>query len=311
MDENNTAIVNGEEVLEESKDIEVPEYNELFGNVWDDDSEQPMPDYYDGADAEPAETVQEDTEEQTDPSETEVPETAENTDTAEPEQVTEEQPADPQFELKHFDEVKTVGRDEVITLAQKGMDYDRIRSDRDNLKQENKRLTIFEDFLKKLAGDEMTVEDLMDRTLADVYSQKDNISKDVALERAKNDRLEKSKGIAPKTAEQLRSDDFLEFAQAHPDIKPDEIPQEVWNEVVNRDMHLTDAYAHYEARSLKQTLKQTVEAKDAEIATLKSRIEVLENNEKNRARSTGSAKSAGSSSNNKGVFSSAWDDYNN
>lgn len=32
------------------------------------------------------------------------------------------------YTLRHLDEVKTVGRDEVIALAQKGLDYDRVRS---------------------------------------------------------------------------------------------------------------------------------------------------------------------------------------
>jgi hypothetical protein len=35
--------------------------------------------------------------------------------------------SDQSFTLKHLSEVRTVGRDEVITLAQKGLDYDRIR----------------------------------------------------------------------------------------------------------------------------------------------------------------------------------------
>jgi hypothetical protein len=35
--------------------------------------------------------------------------------------------SDQSFTLKHLGEVRTVGRDEVITLAQKGLDYDRIR----------------------------------------------------------------------------------------------------------------------------------------------------------------------------------------
>lgn len=36
--------------------------------------------------------------------------------------------ADERFTLKHLDEVKTVGREEIIVLAQKGLDYDRIRA---------------------------------------------------------------------------------------------------------------------------------------------------------------------------------------
>lgn len=38
------------------------------------------------------------------------------------------------FTLKHLDEVRTVSRDEVIALAQKGLDYDRIRAKYDALR---------------------------------------------------------------------------------------------------------------------------------------------------------------------------------
>lgn len=50
----------------------------------------------------------------------------------------EEQPADqtPEtFTLKHLDQVRQVGKEEVVTLAQKGLDYDRIRTERDELRQ--------------------------------------------------------------------------------------------------------------------------------------------------------------------------------
>ena len=42
--------------------------------------------------------------------------------------------ADQLFELKHLDEVRSVDREEVIVLAQKGMDYDRIREKYDAAK---------------------------------------------------------------------------------------------------------------------------------------------------------------------------------
>lgn len=46
------------------------------------------------------------------------------------------EPAIDQFELKHLGEIKKVTRDEVIALAQKGMDYDRIRGRLDELSGE-------------------------------------------------------------------------------------------------------------------------------------------------------------------------------
>lgn len=51
------------------------------------------------------------------------------TDEAEPASNAKPEPAEPEsFTLRHLGETKNVGREEVIALAQKGMDYDRIRS---------------------------------------------------------------------------------------------------------------------------------------------------------------------------------------
>jgi len=49
---------------------------------------------------------------------------------------TEEKEADQPltFTLKHLDETRTVGRDEIIKLAQQGLDYERIRAERDQLR---------------------------------------------------------------------------------------------------------------------------------------------------------------------------------
>lgn len=78
------------------------------------------------------------------------------------------------FQLKHLDEVKTVNRDEVIVLAQKGMDYDRIRGKYDELITENgdikTKLTAAEEQLshfKSIAdAGGMSLDELIVNTLA-------------------------------------------------------------------------------------------------------------------------------------------------
>ena len=95
--------------------------------------------------------------------------------------------ADQLFTLKHLDEVKEVDRDEVITLAQKGLDYDRIRAERDSLKAEKSSLKAHEDFLAELAELAGTsVEDLMVDTKARLV-QKDEEKKGntITFEQAK------------------------------------------------------------------------------------------------------------------------------
>jgi hypothetical protein len=56
------------------------------------------------------------------------------------------------FTLKHLDEVRTVGRDEVVRLAQQGMDYDRVRSERDQLRKYRDELGPALEMVRDFAG---------------------------------------------------------------------------------------------------------------------------------------------------------------
>ena len=68
-----------------------------------------------------------------------------------PEQEGQEEADQPTFDLKYMGEIKTVGKEEVVTLAQKGMNYDRILGERDTAKAEVSRLQEYETFLQELA----------------------------------------------------------------------------------------------------------------------------------------------------------------
>lgn len=61
---------------------------------------------------------------------------------------------------------------------------------------------------------------------------------------------------------------FMEFIQTYPDVKADQIPQEVWQMVLQQGYPLTAAYAIWENRQLKQQM-QTIQAnqKNAETST--------------------------------------------
>jgi hypothetical protein len=67
---------------------------------------------------------------------------------------------------------------------------------------------------------------------------------------------------------------FANFLQAYPDVKAEDIPQEVWNDA-GRTYDLVGAYQRHENRELRKE------------------IETLRQNNKNKERSTGSTKSAG------------------
>ena len=83
---------------------------------------------------------------------------------------------DQSFTLKHLDETRTVNRDEVITLAQKGMDYDRIRdrldSNKEGIEWYGKNADSVK-WLEEIAQEQgMTFEELVDNTRATIMAEK-------------------------------------------------------------------------------------------------------------------------------------------
>lgn len=208
-----------------------------------------------------------------------------------------------QFELKHLDETRTVSRDEVITLAQKGMDYDRIRAKYDELKAGEAQRNAHEDFLKELAENAgQTVEEMIDTARARILVSKASaegktISDDDALAQVKQERAEKAEAKEPeKAAEQPKETDkeaerqksFIRFSREFPETKAEDIPTEVWKDFADGKGDLTDLFALHENKRLK-----------AELAAAKQ-------NEENRKKSTGSRSTAGSAK--KSAFDEAWYD---
>lgn len=179
------------------------------------------------------------------------------------------------LELKHFDEVRKVNKEEAKVLAQKGMDYDRIRGKLGELQR-------YEDFLNEIKGDFASIDDLMDDTRARLKADKDGISYEDALSKVKEKPAE-TKQTKDEILEQIRQQSIKDFALAHPDIQVQDIPQEVWEDVFKTN-NLEASYAKYEAKSLKD------------------QIAVLQKNAQNKSRSTGSMKSSGNSTNEKSEF---------
>lgn len=202
------------------------------------------------------------------PAAEEASEQAENTAQTEPET----------FTLKVLGEERTVGKDEVITLAQKGADYDRLKD----------RNGEYEAFFKELAEDQgVDVKDVIDNTRAAIMARKEGIDQSIALEKVRlaNERrqLEAERKQAQDSAASAknasdakakRENDVKEFMSVYGDIKPADIPKEVWADV-NKGMTLLTAYTKYENKELK------------------AKLEAEKQNEKNKKRATGSQTSAG------------------
>lgn len=187
------------------------------------------------------------------------------------------------YTLKSPKGERQCGIDEVLTLANKGMDYDGVRDDRDNLRE----------FLTELAqSGGMSIDELIDSTRARMLVQKrqaegNPISETDALFTVQRERAEKKAARAAETAkaeEQTRNRMISDFIAEFPDVQATDIPNSVWAE--SRETgNLAAAYRKYANNQ-----------KDAELQRLKKEIETLKQNKKNKERSTGSMRSSGVSS---------------
>ena len=217
-----------------------------------------------------------------------------------PEAKTEDDGETDQFTLKHLDEVKTVSRDALITYAQKGLDYDRIRRKLDELSAEQKALLAFSTnpketlaLLSELAGQQghPNIDAFVDETRAAALAEKEGIDPAVARRRIALERREKAlfeketrlnmrdgAAAAEAVAKEKQESDFAEFIGEYPELKPNSVPKEVWEIYGQGGRTLVQAYEKHEYTRLKALL--AAEKKNAE----------------NKQRSTGSATTAGKAS---------------
>lgn len=237
------------------------------------------------SDLDETETVEEDAAEGSEQADQPEEET-EGAGTEEPEQEAEGQ-AD-QFVLKHLDQVLTVSREEIVPLAQKGMDYDRIRQKLNEAVSEKAEVdhslslvseiakdSGFADvnaFLAELRAERLSAAEGIDITLARQRVSLDLKARELA---EKESRLtaEKEAERETKDKEERRTREAAEFAREYPQVKAEEIPKEVW-EAVNKGDTLVNAYRKHENAQLRAAL--AAREKEAE----------------NRAKSAGSRKSA-------------------
>ena len=207
------------------------------------------------------------------------------------------------FTLKHLGEEKSVSRDEVVALAQKGLDYDRIREKWDGVKDDIQKLRMYEGFLAELAeargGDiESLIDETRTRTLiARAEARGEELTPAAAAAQAVKMRTDFAPAPAdPEEARQEKSQrEITRFLEAYPTVKAEDIPKEVWEDVNKNDGDLLGAYQRYENKKLKD-----------EIKALKKDLDDVKQQKKNKARSTGSSKSVGSSAG-RDAFDEGWD----
>ena len=303
MEENTTVQTDTEELAAETL--------AAFDEGWEDKDEPEI--YDDGQDAgedeseEPeTESESEEAEADADQQEAEGDEGGDADEGTEGEEQGDEGSPDPgeSFLLKHLGEEKSVSKDEVIALAQKGMDYDRIREKWDGVKDDITKLRMYESFLAELAeargGD---IESLIDETrtrtlLARAEARGEELSPAEAAAQAVKKRTDfvPVGTMTPEEQRQEKSQRETErFLAAYPKVQATDIPKEVWDAVNENGGDLLGAYRDWENAKLK-----------ADIKALKKELGAEKQQKENKARSTGSMKSAGSSAR-RDAFDEGWD----
>lgn len=211
---------------------------------------------------------------------------------------TKEQKEEELFDLKFNKEIRKVSRQEVTELAQKGLNHDRILEQRDHLQQENAALLKFKQDNEAIIGllDAAAQKSGTDRNTF-LQSVRENayvsqgLSRDAAHERvlredaeqrlSRTEKADAEKQQAQQGQELARQQDIERFLKLYKDVDPNTIPKEVWDDVRNGET-LVSAYGRYENRQLAESNRKLQES-----------INALKQNEKNKQKSIGSAKTEG------------------
>lgn len=209
--------------------------------------------------------------------------------------------------LRHMDEVRQVGEADMVVLAQKGLDYDRIRGKYDEskpvmelfgsfAKQAGMSIPDYVSFIRTQAKQASGMSEAEARRTVELEDREAAVSAKEAVEAQRQNGANQA-AQARAAAEARRNADIAEFQRLFPDAAkdPKAIPQEVWT-AVRSGMSLVSAYSKY-AVDQANAARQAAEQKAAASAQ----------NQQNASRSTGSMQSAGEPRGSKDPFMEGWD----
>lgn len=187
------------------------------------------------------------------------------------------------MELVYNGQTQSLPRSEVIKLAQKGMNYDHVRGQLDDLRGSETHRMLSE--LAKNAG--MPESEFLRKVLenvstrrADEFASAEGISPELARRLLDaEDEVKRYRAETQQRGERERRNRmYSDFVSAYPDVRPEDIPQAVLDEV--RDgADLVSAYRSHENGLLKDDVKR-----------LKETIEQMKQNESNRQKAVGSVR---------------------
>ncbi|MDR0916356.1 MAG: hypothetical protein LBN02_04115 [Oscillospiraceae bacterium] len=173
------------------------------------------------------------------------------------------------FRIKHLGQEIEVTRDEMIALAQKGRDYDRIRERADELSRRVADADEQTEVLRAVAARfGMTAEQYADETRADAMAKQLGIPLDQAKSRVRAERARRLRAV-PESARETtaREASAKAFLAEYPDVDPNTIPNSVWAEV-ERGGSLVNAYRAHETRTLRAQVRELeLERENAKLTT--------------------------------------------
>ncbi len=208
------------------------------------------------------------------------------------------------FKVKHLGQEIELTMEQMIENAQKGLDYDRIRQDRDTLKS-SRKIQLLEDLAKDSGYEDVDAfvenfyENLEESRVierAEQLSAERGIDFETAAEIAKMEReneklkktMQEAEKVKAKSADRQKQavNDFNALFSKFPEIKEqytsfDKLPESFRQKISQGEQPLL-AWNNY-----------LLELKDMELKQKEKELETVKNNQKNKKRSTGSAKGAG------------------
>ncbi|MBQ3215568.1 MAG: hypothetical protein IJB11_05565 [Oscillospiraceae bacterium] len=194
--------------------------------------------------------------------------------------------AEETFTLKINKEERTCTREEVISLAQKGADYDRIKG---RLSEQQATMDLLADFAKESGTD---IPGLLDNLRLNLL-KKQGLSEDVAKERLAREKLEREnaalkasatpEATAEETPKEKAQREIADFQKAFPDVPlTDQLYEKLKSDIVNGGFSMTDAYRRMKDREQADRIKE-----------LEAQLAAEKQNNANRAASPGSQKDSG------------------
>ena len=162
---------------------------------------------------------------------------------------------------------------DLVSNYQKGLNYDRLTQKEntvmDYIKEKANSLNISpEEYIgrvksyeeqKKRETQEADIQRYVNNGV-DEATAREIIQTKLAREEFEREKAEYQKRLAEEERKSKEDAEYVEFIKTHPEVKVDEIPQEVFD--MSRDIGITAAYNQYENKLLKEKIKQLEQAQN-------------------------------------------------